>query len=310
MQPAGTDLAATSGRLHDDEPDTGVGVVRALLGRQVPELAGLPLVPLSNTGTDNALYRLGPSLVVRLPRIAGAVRGLTAEVEWLPRLQGRLSVAVPELVHTGEPTNGYPYPWAVLGWLDGTDAWAARHQESWFGPELGHDLARTVLELRAVPIENAPRREPGTRGGPLGALDERVRWWLNRADGLIDVPAVARAWDECLESPDHEGEPTLLHGDLIPGNLLIDRGRLSAVIDWGGIGAGDPAQDLLPAWSVLDRNGSAAFREVLAVDSHTWLRARGFALEQSIGGVIYYTPRQHPLADVMRRSLNRLLTDL
>ena len=298
------------GRLHDNEPDTGADVVRSLLKSQVPRLAGLPLAPLSNTGTDNALYRLGSSFVVRLPRILGAERGLRAEFEWLPRLQRRLSVAVPELVHVGEPAEVYPYPWAVLAWLDGTDAWAARYHEGWFGTEFGYDLANTVLELRRVPIENAPRREPGMRGGPLSGLDDRVRWWLNQADGLIDVPAVTRIWDQCLESADHDVEPTLLHGDLLPGNLLLDRGRLSAVIDWGGIGAGDPAQDLSPAWSVLDPSGVTAFRDLLEVDRQTWMRARGFVLEQSIGEIIYYTPRQHPLADVMRRALGRILAGL
>ena len=296
-----------SARLHDDEPDTGAAVARALLRSQIPGLSSLPLEPLKSTGTDNALYRLGPSLVVRLPRIMGAARGLTTEVEWLPRLQGRLSVAVPEVVHAGEPAAGYPYPWAVLAWLDGMDAWVARDNAGWFGSKLGHDLAITVLELSAIPIENAPRRKPGMRGGPLTALDDRVRWWLDRANGLIDAPAVMRVWEECLESASYDEEPTLLHGDLIPGNLLVDRGRLSAVIDWGGIGAGDPAQDLNPAWSVLDPDGAAAFREVLGVDAPGWLRARGFVLEQSIGGVIYYTPRKHPLADVMRRTLSRLL---
>jgi aminoglycoside phosphotransferase (APT) family kinase protein len=296
-----------SARLHDDEPDTGVAVARALLRSQVPRLSSLPLEPVRNTGTDNALYRLGPSLVVRLPRVPGAARGLTAEVEWLPRLQGRLSVAVPELVHAGGPAAGYPYPWAVLAWLDGIDAWAARENAGWFGSPLGQDLATTVLELSAIPIENAPRREPGMRGGPLTALDDRVRWWLGQGDGLVDTAAVMRIWEECLESAAYAAEPILLHGDLIPGNLLIDRGRVSAVLDWGGIGAGDPAQDLNPAWSVLDPDGVAAFREVLGIDPQTWLRGRGFVLEQSIGGVIYYTPRKHPLADVMRRTLSRLL---
>lgn len=296
-----------SARLHDDEPDTGAAVVRALLRSQIPRLSNLPLKPVSSTGTDNALYRLGPSFVVRLPRTVGAARGLAAEVEWLPRLNGRLSVAVPELVHAGEATAGYPYPWAVLAWLDGSDAWAVRNNEGWFGSALGNDFGTTVLGIWAIPIENAPRRGPGARGGPLSALDDRVRWWLDRGNGLIDIAAVTRVWEQCLESADYDAEPTLLHGDLVPGNVLIDRGRLSAVIDWGGIGAGDPAQDLNPAWSVLDPSGAAAFREVLEVDAQTWMRARGFVLEQSIGGVIYYTPRKHPLADVMRRTLSRVL---
>lgn len=296
-----------SGPLHDDEVDTGIGVVRALLAEQVPGLAGLPLSILKTTGTDNAMYRLGSSRLVRLPRMTGAARGLAVELDWLPRLDERLSATVPELLHAGEPTDNYPFNWAILGWLDGIDAWTARSHDDWFGPALGYDLAQLVHDLRASTIEHAPRREPGTRGGPLSALDERVRWWLDRADGLIDVSIATRVWDQCRETADYHAEPVLLHGDLIPGNLLIKGGRLSAVIDWGGLGAGDPALDLIPAWSVLDCTGSAAFHELLTADAEMWLRARGFALEQAIGGVVYYMPRHHPLADVMRRTLDRVL---
>lgn len=225
-----------SARLHDDEPDTGATVVRGLLRTQCPQLADLPLEQVTNTGTDNALYRLGTSLVVRLPRTVGAARSLTAEVDWLPRLTARLPVAVPELVHVGTPARAYPYPWAVLTWLDGADAWATREHEVWFGPELGAELAQVVLELRSIPVDDAPRRESGTRGGSLAALDDRVRWWLADAQGLVDVPAVTRVWDP-----------------------------------------------------------------------QTWTRGRGFVLEHAIGGIVYYTRRRHPLADVMRRSLDRLL---
>lgn len=296
--------------VHDDEPDTSSEVLRALLRGQNPELAELSVEPLSNTGTDNAMYRLGQALVARLPRRASAASGLGTELRWLPRLAGRLPAAVPEVVHAGEPGEEYPYQWAVLTWLDGIDAWEARNQRDWFGPDLGRDLAELVLQLRKLPIEDAPRREPGARGGSLAALDSQVRWWLDRAHGLIDVRAVTRIWDECLDGAVDSVEPALVHGDLIPGNLLVDHGRLLAVIDWGGMGAGDPAQDLDPAWSVLDTAGAAAFREALDVDEPMWLRARGFVLEHAIGGVIYYTPRRHPLADVMRRSLNRLLSGL
>ena len=298
-----------SERLHDDEPDLGLGVVRGLLADQCPGLADLPLTVLSNTGTDNVLYRLGPSLVVRLPRKATAAQSLAAEIDWLPRLCAGLSVAVPELVVVGRPAAGYPYPWTVLAWLDGTDGWTARDRTGWFGAALGTDLATTVRELRALPTEHAARREPGSRGGPLAALDERVRWWLGQATGLFDVAAVTRVWEQCLEAAPDARDPVLLHGDLIPGNLLLQHGRLSAVIDWGGIGAGDAAQDLDPAWSVLDPSGAAAFREALEVDESSWLRARGFVLEHAIGGIVYYTPRRHPLADVMRRSLDRLLAE-
>lgn len=293
--------------LHDDEQDTGPNVARALLRRQAPGLAELPLAPLSNTGSDNTLYRLGAEFVVRLPRFPDAARRLSVELDWLPRLTDLL-VTVPSVVYSGYPDGGYRFRWAVLRWLDGTDAWEARHQDGWFGPELGSDLAAVVQQLRGTAIADAPAREPGERGGPLRPLDDRMHWWLDQADGLVDARAVLRLWDQCLEGADDSVAPVLLHGDLIPGNLVLDGGRLTSVLDWGSLGAGDPAQDLGPAWSVLDGAGAAAFREALDVDDASWLRACGFALEQAIGGVIHYTPRRHPLGAVMERTLDRLLS--
>lgn len=293
--------------LHDDEPATNDEIVRMLLEEQVPEMAGLPLDPLSNTGSDNALCRLGTEFVVRLPRFPDAARRLGVELDWLPRLTD-LPAAVPEIMHAGTPHELYPFRWAVLRWLDGVDAWEARQQPGWFGANLGHDLASVLLHLRRTPVADAPARDPGERGGPLRPLDARMHWWLDQSDGLVDVPAVLRLWEQCLEGADDGVDPVLLHGDLIPGNLLVDGGRLTSVLDWGGLGAGDPAQDLDPAWAVLDEEGADALREDLDIDNASWLRARGFALEQAMGGVIYYTPRRHPLAAVMQRTLERLLS--
>ena len=153
-------------RLHDDEPDTGPGIARTLLRQQVPDLAGLLLAPLSNTGSDNTLYRLGTELVLRLPRFPDAARRLGVELDWLPRLR-MLPAVIPEVVHAGTSHELYPFRWAVLRWLDGTDAWDARHQDGWFGPDLGHDLAAVVKCLRRTAVADAPVREPGERGGPL-----------------------------------------------------------------------------------------------------------------------------------------------
>lgn len=178
-------------RLHDGEPDTSADVVRALLQQQAPEMAGQPLSALSNTGSDNALYRLGTTLVVRLPRSADAAVRLGVELDWLPLLAD-LPVAIPEVVHAGTPHELYPFRWAVLRWLDGTDAWDARMQQGWFGADLGHHLAEVVRHLRRTPVSGATIRQSGERGGPLGALDDRVHWWLDRADGLVDVHAVLR----------------------------------------------------------------------------------------------------------------------
>lgn len=265
--------------LHSDEPDTSAEVVKSLLRAEAPGLARLPLAPLYNTGSDNTLYRLGAEFVVRLPRFADAAGRLGVELDWLPSLTD-LPTVVPTVVFAGSPGPVYPFRWAVMRWLDGIDAWEARRHDGWFGPQLGEDLAAVVQQLRGMPVGDAPAREPGERGGPLRPLDDRVHWWLDQADGLIDARTVLRLWHQCLEGADDNVAPVLLHGDLIPGNLLVANGRLTSVLDWGGLGAGDPAQDLDPTWSVLDQAGATAFREALAVDEASWLRARGFALEQ------------------------------
>lgn len=158
----------------DGGPDIGPQVASVLLHEQAPELAGLPLRLLGNTGSDNTLYRLGSEFVVRLPRFADAATRLHVELDWLPRLT-ELPVAVPEVVHAGTPAGSYPYRWAVMRWLAGEDAWHARHHGDWFGPDLGHDLAAVVRHLRAMPVADAPPRESGQRGGPLDALDARLR---------------------------------------------------------------------------------------------------------------------------------------
>ena len=304
--------------LHDDEADTGLDVVIDLLRRQAPGLARLPLAPMSSagpsTGTDNVLYRLGPDLIVRMPRTASAATGVHTEVRLLPHLSRALPTAIPEVIHEGAASERYPHPWAVLRWLPGVDAWTARAGLTGTqGMRLAEDLAQLVTALWEVPraaYEGAvPTRGPGRRGGGLAALTDDVQEWLAEADGLVDVDAVRGSWQESLAAADWDGRTVLSHGDLIPGNLLVQGDRLSAVIDWGGAGAGDPALDLIPAWDVLDGQAAARFREAVAVDDDSWLRARGYSLQQAVTGVVYYTPRRHPLADVMRRALEAILRD-
>lgn len=304
--------------LHDGEADTEQETVAALLRHQAPEFATLPLVRISgtdgNTGTDNVLYRLGSDFLVRLPRTASAATGLHTEARLLPRLRQALPTAIPEVVHEGTATERYPHPWAVLRWLPGVDAWTARAGLTGAqGMRLAEDLAQVVSALwelpRAAYTDAVATRGPGRRGGGLAALTDDLQEWLADAGGLVDVDAVRGSWQESLTAADWDGRTVLSHGDLIPGNLLVQGDRLSAVIDWGGAGAGDPALDLIPAWDVLDGHAAARFREAVAVDDDSWLRARGYSLQQAVAGVVYYTPRRHPLADVMRRALEAILRD-
>ena len=307
-------------RIHDDELDTAEATVRALLRAQCPQWSQLPLSYLRTSGTDHAMWRICMSndddVVVRLPRRARSGETLRRELELLTLIAtSPLAgvVATPTLRHMGEPTDAFPHPWAVLDWLDGSDAWTVRHDLEPSAEQFAVDLAAAIRVIGRLTDLPASTRQPGERGGPIEPLLVRLDRWLCdpawNATELLDVDAVKRSADECFEVA---GEPIavgFVHGDLIPGNLLTQNGRLTAIIDWGGAAYADPAQDLGPAWSVFDERGRRVFRDAVGADDATWLRARTFELEHAIGGVLYYTPRHHPLADVMARTLRRILHD-
>lgn len=307
-----------SAPIHDDEPDVSEPVVRALLDAERPEWAGLPIASLDTSGTDNAMWRVRTAdpaeadVIVRLPRRPGAAAGVLTETATLRHLETSPIASIvrtPRVRHVGDPHDAFPHHWSVLEWLDGTDAWTARHELELAGA----DLAEAVSAIATTEIADARLREPGDRGGPLPPLLDRLDGWLDdlvwRAGDFIDVAAVRRLADEARELVDEPIDPVFVHGDLIPGNLLVDSaGRLSSIIDWGGAGVGDAAQDLAPAWAVLSAVERETFRSALGVDEATWIRGRTFELEHAVGGVLYYVPKGHALGDVMARTLHRILT--
>lgn len=311
-------MGPVSERIHDDELDTGETTVRTLLSAQCPRWSTLPVTYLRTAGTDNAMWRVhvpdGADVVVRLPRRPPTAGTVDQELTLL-RLISESSVATvvgtPPVHHVGEPHEVFPHRWAVLGWLDGSDAWSARAALDGRFEQLAADLAEAVLaigRLRGMPV---PQRERGGRGGPLEPLLQGLDWWLDDprwcASDLIDVAAVRRLAAEAVDVADEPVTPGFVHGDLIPGNLLIESGRLTGIIDWGCAAYADPAQDLAPAWSVLDARGRHVFRQAVGVDDATWVRARTFELHHAVAAVLYYVPRRHPLGDVMIRTLDRIL---
>jgi aminoglycoside phosphotransferase (APT) family kinase protein len=314
------DARDVSERIHDDEPDTSGPVVTSLLEAECPQWAQSPIEYLKTSGTDNAMWRIsvddGPDMVIRLPRRPGAAAGVLHEAVVLQQIEQTSigsTVNTPKLRHVGEPHDVFPHHWTVLEWIDGSDAWTLRHDmDGRLLDALATDLADAVNMIGTVAIDDVRRRSPGSRGGPLLALLERLEGWLQSAEwnaaALLDVAAVRRLAAEALEVVDEPVIEGFVHGDLIPGNLLVDEGRLTAIIDWGGAGWGDTAQDLAPAWAVLTSFERSAFKEAVGADDAAWIRGRTFELEHAVGGVLYYVPKQHPLGDVMSRTLERILT--
>lgn len=306
--------------IHDDEPDTSEAIVRALLADQCPQWSAAPLGYLDTSGTDNAMWRVHldrrPDLVVRLPRRPGSAAGVVSEVTALQTVERALRgvVRTPVVRHLGEPSEEFPHRWTVLEWIEGRDAWACRDGlDGGAGGALAEALGEAVLAIRSIDdTAPFPERSAGDRGGPLRPLLDRLDHWLDAAEWqakeLVDVDRVRHIAAES-RSLDDPLMPSVVHGDLIPGNVLLDTDRLNAIIDWGGAGVGDPAQDLAPAWAIVEPEHRAAFFAAAEATADMIARARAIELEHAVGGVLYYEPRGHVLGDIMRRTLERILDD-
>ena len=317
--------------MHAGEAAVDGGLVSRLVAAQFPQWAALPLTPVRSAGTVNVLFRLGDDLVVRLPRVDWSLGDIDSDATWLPRLAPLLPVAIPSVVAVGAPDEGFPWPWAIYRWLPGdvpvVGGPAGRGGVAVVGGPAGRgeaavgvgladprglaaDLAGFVRAMRAVDLPGAPA---AYRGGGHSLLDPPVRKCLPGLDGLLDpaaVAAVTAVWNATLAIPDHAGPPTWLHGDLLPGNLLVDgAGRLSAVIDFATLGVGDPSCDLIPAWAVLPPRARAVFREAVAVDDATWLRGRGRALAIAVIALPYYHRTNPAFAATARYIIGQTIAD-
>jgi aminoglycoside phosphotransferase (APT) family kinase protein len=268
--------------MHSDEVHVATPLVRSLISSQFPRWADLELGPIRSTGTDNAIYRLGRDMGVRLPRIHWAVPQIAKEYQWLERLQLHLPVQVPVPLAKGQPEYGYPYPWLVYPWLDGEDL---QHGAVTDLCELARDVAHFVRALWAIDPSNGP--PAGRRGGPLAPHDDLTRSAVASLDGRVDVDRALAVWDAAIAAEPWNGPPVWVHGDLLPGNIVVRSGRLSGVIDWSAAGLGDPACDAMLAWS-LPPEARAVYRAALGVDDATWARARGWTVEQAALFIPYY----------------------
>jgi aminoglycoside phosphotransferase (APT) family kinase protein len=235
--------------MHADQQRIAAPLVRHLVARQFPLWAGRPLRRVRSAGTDHALYRLGADLAVRLPLRESSAQQVEKEQAWLPRLAPHLPLAVPAPVGLGTPDAGYPFPWSVLRWIEGATPPLAIATRD---PAVGAELAGFVARLRSLDVFGGPTpgRHNFGRGAALATRDEPTRAAITALAGDIDAAAATAVWERGLAAAPHP-MAAWIHGDLCPGNLILARGRLAAVIDFGGLAVGDPACDLIPAWNVL-----------------------------------------------------------
>jgi aminoglycoside phosphotransferase (APT) family kinase protein len=260
--------------------DAKVKINEPLVGRlvsaQFPQWADLPIKPVEHDGLDNRTFRLGKNMTVRLPSKEAYSGQVEKEQRWLPRLGPLLPLPIPVPLAMGIPGEEFPWHWSIYRWLEGDSATIERINDLC---QFATRLARFLAALRQIDPTGGP--PPGWhnffRGGPLATYDKESRAALSALRGNIDTDAVTRLWETALDAAWHDS-PVWLHGDVEASNLLVRGGRLTAVIDFGGLGVGDPACDLTIAWTLFSRESREAFRTGLDVDDATWMRARGCAL--------------------------------
>lgn len=277
------------------EIDIDVSLVRSLLRDQHPDLAHQRLQEVGS-GWDNAIFRLGSELVVRLPRRQLSVPLVLHEQEWLPELAPNLTLPVPVPLRRGVPGPRYPWPWSVTRWFPGTAADRVSRNRLAL---LVEQLARFLVSLHRPAPAAAPRNP--YRGIPLAERDQRTREQLT----ALGNPQAMETWDMLCATPAWPGPPMWLHGDLHPSNLIVGKSGLAAVIDFGDICAGDPATDLAVAWLLFDLDLRARFRAVLPADSDTWARARAWAL--ALGAA--WTKGGKRLAAIGQRAMLAAISD-
>ena len=274
-------------------------VARRAVAAQFPQWAGLPVRRVPRDGWDNTTFRLGDDLSIRMPSQDAYVAQIAKEHRWLPLLRESLPLQIPEPVAIGEPSDDFPLPWSVYRWIDGEPASTARITDP---ARFATDLARFLAALYTIDAGSGPVAGEHNffRGAPLDVYDDQTRQAINALAGRIDHAAAAALWDDALQSR-WERDPVWIHGDVAASNLIVRDGELRAVIDFGCAAVGDPACDLVIAWTFLDHHDRLAFRQLLNLDEATWTRGKAWALWKALITLADAHATDHAPVDAMEQ---------
>jgi aminoglycoside phosphotransferase (APT) family kinase protein len=265
--------------MHRDAIDAALAA--RLVATQFPSWANLPVMPVELPGWDNRTFRLGDTMTVRLPSAEYYVASVEKEHTWLPRLAPQLPLPIPVPLALGAPSDEYPWQWSVRRWIDGHVSSRGRIRDL---VAFARDLAGFLVALQCIDPTGGPVAGAHSfyRGASLHVYDAETRDAITALGPRIDARAATEAWEAALAAT-WTGTPVWFHGDVAAGNLLLDdHGGLCAVIDFGTSGVGDPACDLVIAWTLLDGESRAEFRKAMPVDDAMWARGRGWALWKAL----------------------------
>jgi aminoglycoside phosphotransferase (APT) family kinase protein len=283
-------------------------LVSGLIREQFPAWASLVIEPVEHGGHDNRTFRLGEEMLIRLPSNESYAPQVLKEQKWLPILAKHLSHPISKPIAMGQPSNVYPWHWSIYQWLPGKSANLINLSDIKL-KKLATDLAQFINELHQINSENAPK--PGEhnywRGAQLSVYDEETRQAIVNLQNIICPVRATIVWEKALCSR-WTKKPVWLHGDLASGNILLNSNmQLSGVIDFGCMAVGDPACDLVIAWTLLKNKSRIVFQEKVNLDLATWERARGWALWKALITFNKFKGRASPNASKQLELVNDLL---
>ena len=288
-------------KMHNDEIEINEKLVSLLIKEQCPQWADLLLISIKSSGTDNALFRLGNEYVVRLPRIEPN-ENISKEYEWIPKIARLLKTPISVPLFKGTPTKFYPWSWIIAKWNDGHNPIFEKENEYEL---LAKDLAYFLNDLHQIKLIDGPFSR---RGGALKELNTETTKAISELKNEIDARSITALWNQLSSVPTWNQEPVWVHGDFLPGNILIQNNRLSAVIDFSEVGVGDPACDLIIAWSLFRSQSREIFRENLKhIDDNTWERGRGWALSIALIILPYYKHSNPALVAVANQMIENVM---
>lgn len=293
--------------MHDGQIEVAVDALASALASQFPESAGLSIQRVESAGTVVAPFRVGAELVARLPLVPSdsdaARKSVRREQEYAAVLADHLRVAIPRPRGIGEPFEGYPGIWSVWTWLPGRSLDRLPMAQD---RRLARDLAELVGTIHALPTGGRSWNGEGRGGTPL-ADTPWVRESIERSAHLIDPRKATAVWERALAACPHRGAAVRIHGDPMPGNFLVNDGRLTGMVDVAPPAFGDPAADLQPAWVLFEEPARSVFLSATGLDDPAQERGRGWAFEMAIGGAHYYEHTNAVFFQQAMRTLERLL---
>ena len=294
-------------KMHKNEVILSVSEIREMLHIQFPDWSSLSINPIDSAGTVNAIYQLGDHLCIRLPRIYSGVEQIEKEAHWLPRLSTYLSLQIPTPIALGEPSEKYPWKWAVYNWIEGVNALPENLSDLQLNVKI---LANFIISLQSMDTFEGlkPGHHNYHRGEALVNRNEITRKTFLKLKnlGLIDLKIAEQVWDDALNAPVEENEITWIHGDLQSGNMLAKQGKIQAIIDFGALAVGDAACDLMPAWNLWGTQERDTFLNILTPSENMLKRARGWSISVATIALEYYLHTNPGLAKISKYTIQEI----